>query len=71
MILRLVEVEGRSCEARVAIALELLGETPTVIETDTLERPLELNVAQFEEGAVVVPLTAYDIKTVHIMRGKQ
>jgi len=66
VVLRLVEVEGKKTEARVALAPELVGKGATAIEVDTLERPVDGNGARLEDGALVVEVPAYGIAAVQI-----
>ena len=66
IILRLVEVEGMETEAKVKLASELLTEDATVVEVDTLERPLDVNNARLEGNILIVKLSAYGISTVCI-----
>jgi alpha-mannosidase len=64
LILRLVEVEGKPGEAQIRFAPSLLDDVESVVEVDTLERPLEVNVAHLEEGVVHVPVEEFGITTV-------
>jgi alpha-mannosidase len=66
IVLRLVEVEGRKTEARLALAPELLPAAATAIEVDTLERPLDTSGARLAGGTLVVSLPAFGIATVRI-----
>jgi hypothetical protein len=65
-VLRLVEVEGRETEAQVALAPELAPEGATVVEVDTLERPIEGGSARLAEGTLTVTLPAYGIAAVQV-----
>jgi alpha-mannosidase len=66
IVLRLIEVEGRDCQAQVKMASDLLPEGATAVEVDTLERPLASNGARMENGTIVVEVPAYGIATVRI-----
>jgi alpha-mannosidase len=66
VVLRLIEVEGREAEARVALAPELVPEGATAVEVDTLERPVEDGDARLERGTVSVRLPAYGITSVMV-----
>ncbi len=68
IVLRLVEVEGKTGEAKIRIASELLSDRATAVEVDTLERPLEVNTARLDADGegwdLTVPLPDFGIKTV-------
>jgi alpha-mannosidase len=66
VVLRLIEVEGKESEARVALASELVPEGATAVEVDTLERPVEGGSARLEGGTLSVWLPAYGISTVQV-----
>ncbi len=66
MVLRLVEVEGCSTEARVTLTAGLLPVGVSAIETDTLERPLEANGARLEGNCLTVQMPAYGVSTVRV-----
>ena len=66
VILRLVEVEGQETEARVRLSPALVSEGATVVEADTLERPLDESTARIEGGTLLVNLPAFGIVTVRV-----
>ncbi|MGC9467120.1 MAG: alpha-mannosidase [Anaerolineae bacterium] len=68
-VVRLVEAEGTTTEAEVAISPLLVGDQPETVEVDTLERPLEASAARWEKGALKVPIPASGIATVWIRGG--
>ncbi|MGC9520381.1 MAG: alpha-mannosidase [Anaerolineae bacterium] len=68
IVLRVVEVEGKTGEAEIRLAPELLSDHATAVEVDTLERALEINTARLDadgEGwSLTLPLPGFGIKTV-------
>ncbi len=68
LVLRLVEVEGRDTEARVVLASTLLPQGASVVEVDTLERPLATRSVRIEGRVVLAQVPAYGIVTVRIGR---
>jgi alpha-mannosidase len=66
VVLRLVEAEGKACQARVALAEGLCPAGAKAVEVDTLERSLPENGARIEDGILLVNLPAYGIATVRI-----
>jgi len=68
LVLRMVEVEGRETEARIALAPALLPEGAAAVEVDTLERSIASSSARIEDSTLVVKLPAFGITTVRIGR---
>ncbi|MBN1640129.1 MAG: alpha-mannosidase [Anaerolineae bacterium] len=67
--LRLIEVEGRETEARVALAPALAGAGARAVAVDMLERPVGDASASLAGGALTVRLPAYGIVTVRVESG--
>jgi alpha-mannosidase len=65
-ILRLVEVEGKTGEAQLRLAPDLLAPQTTVVEVDTLEQPLAGNVARLEGDVLYVPVAGFGVTTVRV-----
>jgi alpha-mannosidase len=65
-VLRLIEVEGKTGEAQVRLTPELLGPEASVMEVDSLEQPLETNVARLEDHVLYVPVEGFGVTTVRV-----
>lgn len=71
IVIRLVEVEGKATEARVALAPEVLPPRATAVEVDTLERPVDSNNVRLDANTLVAKLSAFGVVTAQISGRKQ
>ncbi len=65
-VLRLVEMEGETTEARIKLAAQLVRPDAQATEADVLERPVESEQLRLTDNALTVRVPAFGITTVRI-----
>ena len=66
LVLRLLEVEGKTTDAQLTFSPAVLGSRSRALLTDILERPLDVPALPIQDSSLSVPINPYGIVTLRV-----